>query len=499
MANVKFETTRVALSTAAATNTQDITISGFGTPSAAIFILSGGTTDDTLAAGGVLSIGWTDGTTDKAHGIHIEDNVSTTNTAYSYRNAVITVPDISGTGVDADFSFNTWITDGVRITVDSQADAAWLLTVIFIGGTDVANVYVGEHDDLGSGTSAVDITSVGFEPDLVFMGCQSSATADFEAAIASLSFGIGINDGVDTQRSITFNDYDAQSGAINTGVISNDSITGQPGYSSMSWEGAIGAYDASGFSITPEANSSFAIVSFLAIEFSNSPSLDLFDMTWPTSSGYAETTPNFEPGFGLIVSMMGPSSRNTATTTGLYGVSLAAFDTNGIYTTNLTSEDAANPSNVNSMSSDQLRILDNTGADEVIASSYAFDSQGWDFTLSTNPAASLLGFGLAVEGGTDVNVNAGTETITFTTHQADVVVGINIGAALETITFTTNPASIDLDYAIQTASLLFTTYPATIGGEPNSSLVGGATGGWYYKYRNARKKLNRRMRRNARR
>ena len=51
VADVKVEVTRVAISTAAAGNTQDITISGFGTPKAAIFIASGATTDDTIAAG----------------------------------------------------------------------------------------------------------------------------------------------------------------------------------------------------------------------------------------------------------------------------------------------------------------------------------------------------------------------------------------------------------------------------------------------------------------
>ena len=98
MADVKFEVTRFALSTAAATNTQDVTISGFGTPKAAIFIFSSGVTDDTLAADFLLGIGWTDGTRENAICGRSEDAVGNSNSGRIQRtDRVITYCNASGT------------------------------------------------------------------------------------------------------------------------------------------------------------------------------------------------------------------------------------------------------------------------------------------------------------------------------------------------------------------------------------------------------------------
>lgn len=403
MADVKLEVTRFGLATGGAT--QDITISGFGTPKAAIFIFSNAVTDDTIASDLVFGVGFTDGTRQNCNSVYHEDGVTTTDTDRISSSSKVVIHPLSSWH----YSFNSWITDGVRINVDAAAGSAVLCTCILVGGSDVSNAYVNYKDDLGTGTSAVDITDPGFEPDLVFItGIGNSSIAGTTQSI--FSFGVGHNDGVDTQRVSMINSVTGSGTSLTTAYVGNDSITGQIHSGALSWDGVIGAYDASGFSITPNSSAGLDIVFYLALKFTNNPDIDLFDLTIPTSGNYAETNPGFTPNFGLICGVQGPTARNSVSITSQLSAFISAFDDNGIYTTSGTDEDAASTMVCKSLSSDQFRVLDYQGsADAALASGYAFDSSGWDFTLSTNPGAAILGWGVAVGAGgsgTTYNVSA---------------------------------------------------------------------------------------------
>lgn len=397
MADVKFEVVRFALdSTKIATETQDVTITGFGTPSAAIFILSACEIDDTIDGNTYLGIGFTDGTNQNCTVMRSTDAQATSST----RRSSTTSRCIFYVDGSIEYSFNSWITNGVRITCDTPASTDFLCTCILIGGTDVSNAFVGAHDDLGTTATSTDITAPGFEPDLVLMTCIGANTLANNATNALLSFGIGINDGVDTQSQISFSSVHGEASATTTAFVSNDSIVSQVFNGAESWTASIGTYDASGFTLTTDAGAGADCIFYLALKFSNSPDIDLFDLTIPTSGNYAETTPNFTPSFGMIVGLQGPTTRNTVATSSQYSAFISAFDDNGIYTNSATDEDAAATTVSKNLSSDQFRILDYQGsANAALASSYAFDSQGWDFTLSTNPSAAILGFGLAIGSG----------------------------------------------------------------------------------------------------
>jgi len=411
MADVKFEVTRFTLSTASAGNTQDVTLSGFGTPKAAIFIFSNGQVDGTPATDMRAGFGFTDGTRQYAIGLYDKDTLTRTGSSRGQTDdAVIQLVGIDGSSATllTKFGFNQWITDGVRLDIDVPAIDGRIVTVIFIGGTDVSNAYVNFKDDLGIWASAVDITDPGFEPDLVFIaGIGSSDAPTIGATHAIASFGVAHNDGSDAQRGVFFSSQNAATTANNTSYISNQSAAAQAYNGSLTWRGTVGAFDSSGFSITPNSNARDDIVGYLALKFTNSPDISLFDMEWPTSGNYAETAPGFTPTFGMIMGVQGPTARNTVTTAGTYSVSVAAFDAASIETHSATSENSVSTTNANSLSSNQLRILDVAGsADLVLASSYAFDSDGWDFTLSTNPGAAVLGWGLAIGAGASTTVGA---------------------------------------------------------------------------------------------
>lgn len=408
MSNVKINVTRFALSTATAGNTQDVTISGFGTVKAAIFILNQASTDDTIANGFYYSIGYTDGTNQAARGIASQNNATSANTGRTASDAaVICAPVNAGSGNDVEFAFSTFITDGVRLSITTASSSARLCSLILIGGSDVT-AHVGGVG-LGTGTSAIDVNTVGFLPSVVFMSSISKSDTAAASSGSSISIGAGINDGSDTQRFLTVFDQDGTGTSTCAAYIGNASIVGSVTNSGLVWDAAISSYDASGFSITPSASASSSTVIYLCLKIDNSPDVYLGDMSWPTSGNYAETNPGFQPEFGFISSVMGPTARNTNTTSNIFGLSHAMFDTGAIYTNNSTVDDGETITITRSLSSDQLRILSQDGStDSVLASSYAFDSLGWDFTLTTNPATDpVLGWALAIGAGASATFHAG--------------------------------------------------------------------------------------------
>ena len=455
-----FEVTRVALTTGAATTTQNITITGFGTPKAAMFIVSAATADDTITANASLSIGFTDGTRDKCMGIYTDDGAAAMNTSRAQYNAVIVEPAADGASINHQFSFNAWVTDGVQIIVDNQAAGGYLCTVILFGD-GVSNAYVNEKDDLGTGTSAVDITDPGFEPDLLFTCCIGHPTAlDLNAAHAVYTFGCAINDGADTQRITAIATQDGVSTSSNTGYIGNTYGTGQVFNTSFSWGGTIGTFDSSGFSVTPNVSANSDIFIYLAIKFSAATNIDLFDMQIPTSGNYAETTPAFEPGFGFLSLIQGPSSRNSATGSNVWSVGFSAFDSSNVYTTSVRDEDARANANSDSQSSNKLAMVSENGGTAVDSSGYAFDSLGWDFTLTTNPGSAMLGWGLAVEGAAAPTV--AVETAPETDFAAGVYPsGGQTGSYTLTTTALTSPVirgTAEIDGSAVTLAVNFDTY-----------------------------------------
>lgn len=419
MANV--QVTRVALTTGAATTTQDITIGGFGTPTAALFICTEATFNNSVASDAFMSIGFTDGTTSKAIASNSEDNQGTTNSARTTRNAVIAKPDDIGFGIDLEFTFNSWITDGVRIEVSDQSPSAFLCTVILFKGT--SNAYVGDVG-LGNGTSPIDVTAPGFEPDLVFALNAAGGAANHSATHFSMSFGVGINDGVDTQRLISQSTNDGQANGYVTAAIRNDVISSQILSGGQQWLATIGSYDASGFSITPSADSFGDFVNYLAIKFTDNLNIDLFDATYPSSGNYVESTPGFQPDFGLLAFSTGPSARNTPSRTNAGALSLTAFDDTSIYSSCVSDEDGPTTTESHSYSDTNLKALTDMGATtQISTSSYSLDSGGWTFTRSGGGADTTLGFGLAIGAIPPVTVNLGTSNETDTAYPVIAQIG----------------------------------------------------------------------------
>jgi len=395
MADVKFEVVSFDLTTGA--GPQSVTISGFGTPSAAMFFLGSATADDTITADFHSGIGFSDGTNDAAI-CDFRVDASSADTQRGHSSARAGFSMTNAPAEEGGFSA-AMITDGVSLTMDDTFPTAYRVTCVLIGGADVANAFVGTHDDLGTGTSAVDITAPGFEPDVVFLICQSiNTTLPVFTGSTVTSYGCAINDGAATQRSIRLGSY-AGSASTNYGYVGNTGAVGRT-HNSSEWEGVVGVFDSSGFSITPSASSGSSIVSYLALSFDNAPGIDLFDMEWPTSGDYAETAPGFTPSFGLIASLAGPTARNTKkeTSNTLAAMSVVAFDDTTINALTWSDNDDEATTVAKSVHNDSLKLIEDDGSTTAVEGTLdGFDASGWDFSLTTNPSEAVLGWGFAIE------------------------------------------------------------------------------------------------------
>ena len=401
MADVKYEIVSGGLPTS---GTGDFTITDFGTPKAAILFVTKATADDTITADAALTVGFTDGTRHVSVSMSSQDAVATTNVnrAVSDSHALYILDPSAAAGLDGSLTAS-FITDGVRLTVDNAPAAAYLCSVVLIGGSDVANAYVIEHDDFGTGTSAVTVSGVGggapFTPDHIFALCQALGNAS-PGQSGNTIFSFGTSD-FTNHAGLLIGARDGQSATAADALISDTNILGRVFAGSNSWNVAASNPQSGSFDVTPTADAGTSVGYFLCLEYSNSPSISIHDTSIPTSGSVNEEDPAFEPAFMMQVNCQGPTAKNSLySTSSGNGIAPSIILYDGTTTNVLTAtiDDGAGSDPQKSTHQDSLKALDYDGSTTAYEGSIAFDSAGYNLTLTTNPAAAILGFGFAIDG-----------------------------------------------------------------------------------------------------
>ncbi len=401
MADVKIQTVRITIPTSG--TTLDATISGFGDVQAVLAFNSNATANDTLENNGIIGIGYLDRqVTPNEVSVTIlsEDAQTASDTKRRHTtNSFITSLDIAG-AFEYNCSFNSYITDGVRINLDVLPSSATLVTLVFFGGIDTTDSFASTIN-LGTGTSAIDVTAPGFEPSLVFMSTIGHGTPTAVQNNAIFSTGVCINDGADTQAFSALFDQDGQ-GTANVGTYVSDGQTAAQVFNdSVNWLATIGSFDASGFSIIPSASASSDLVFYLAIRFSNNPDISLDLLDGPTTTGdFSVTAPGFEPSFGLIF-----TSDTTAVNINQSGegIGLYAFDATNDFHVVYGSDDAVGTSNSGSLNSDSFHDLDGT-TNLHVGTFSSFDANGFTLNFTIVPSTArkwpilTIGDGVAAAG-----------------------------------------------------------------------------------------------------
>ncbi len=286
----KIAVTHVALNTS--TGNQDITISGFGTPKAAIFIATqmvyGGSTGSPIYG----SIGATDGTNQWVDAWHSSDNVSANGSNRTNRRAGTTrVIALASNTISADAHFNAWITDGVRITIDTNGAAgAYGLLVILIGGSSVT-ASAGTKT-LTTQNNSVTVTP-GFQTNALFAASHLGAFNYTNSASMITSMGFASYDGTTILQCSNLARDDTVTPSASQGEVRSGGFIA--GGSSRYAE--LANVTSTAFDITSRgADLSTWTVGYLALNFGGAAAAWAGILDSPTATGNKDFTgPSFTP------------------------------------------------------------------------------------------------------------------------------------------------------------------------------------------------------------
>jgi hypothetical protein len=289
--------------TGTATGAQSFTTSTITgvTPKAALVIgaLHETANDPGETAAMSLTIGMVDATAGMRSRAHSRDNTASTATGSRIdTNLAFQMRNVSG----SDFKSATGTTTSGGISLNFTQNTAPDTRSLFaaFAGADTSGK-VGSRA-LGTGTSAQDITTVGFEPDVVIFAMAGQNAASSNSPM-HINFGIAVNDGGVTQRSVMWNETNALADSRPFQAIRTDCAVGELSSTdgSVAYKVVASDFDASGFSLTCSASAGSDTVIYTALKFTGRQ-FKLVDVTTPTSTGsFTITGAGFTPRFALLV------------------------------------------------------------------------------------------------------------------------------------------------------------------------------------------------------
>lgn len=393
-ANVSIATMRQAANTS--TGTQDFTVSGFGTPKAAMFIVTQATSNNSITSHSQLSMGVTDGT---RHYVQVGRDSHGTASQNVDREAandeVIIMLNTSTNAVDGEANFDSWITDGVRINWGNAPGSAFLVTVILFGGSDLtARVDTITTADSGEST----YSSMGFMFDMLFALNYSLNVPSASANYAS-SFGIAVREGIGiAQHCYAWEGRNAGGSAVNNQLYYHRHVLTQLNNGTTSYSTELRGINTAGFAQISSAASGTDEWGFLALNFGDDVDCRMLGVDCPSSTGEVTYPVSGTPlAFVGCWGILSESNVEIINTTQCYGIGInVATPDDGEYCMSVASEDASATMDTQSVSSDDfLRIYDDNGGTEYIATMTSFDDSGMvvDWTSVTSGRG---GFGVMI-------------------------------------------------------------------------------------------------------
>ncbi len=468
----------VRLAANTSTGTQDFTVAGIGTPKAAkIIVLSATSTSGTSADHRIISCGVTDGTFQGGVCGTDEDNLATTNSLKAaFDDALVRVPLADGTGFDAVATFDSWITDGIRINWTNAPAAALIVHVILWAGDDIV-AKAGTAIPPSFGSPATNV-NVGFS--LHHLICLSGLSDVNETLSVDFHFQIShtINvSGVPTTFATYVTQRDGFAASEPALVQDTDLCQGVRARSiPFTYFGSTELdpttpFDSTGFNIiTGDATGTGPRFIYLALQY-GSKNFTLVEETAPTSTGVKNFTGyGFRPGFALA--MVTTSSSAWGENVGLDDsqagcVGLAHWSSLEQWCATILSEDAAATTNTNSRTKDKpiFTYLGDNSTLRNEANFNGFTSDGFDLDYTTVFASGALRFvvfALETEiiqgtgaGNFPLATGAGTGSLTFQGTAAGTF-PFTTAAGTGSLTFQgTGAGSFPLAQAAGTASLTF--------------------------------------------
>lgn len=370
------------------TGTQDLTVSGFGTPKAAFCTLTNGTANGTTVSHALISLGATDGTRQWAISGRSKDAVTTTVAGRRANTTdMVLLADQDGT-VIVRAQFSAWVTDGIRINVSVAPAAAYLLNCSLFGGSGVSNAYVSTAAGPATQDTGTDVTAPGFQPDLVLVGqAGDHVLGDSNSAQHVLSFGAVQRGGSNphTQGDLGWEDV---SGQTTTALLNRRNTDRVAHDQNASNELELQDFDSSGFTVMTRGAAGARTMGYLALKFSGITAV-VTALDSPTGTGSQSFTGlGITPQWGLLTLSALTTSDANENTGGaeVFGVSM--FTASAQYSTAITSDDGVTTSNAEAVTDSKPVFLRKDGGTYVSATFTSFGNGTMTLNYGTNGCTS---------------------------------------------------------------------------------------------------------------
>lgn len=265
---------------------QDITISGFGTPKAAMLYICKTVTEETFTADNAFCVGVTDGTKWNCVRCYDVDNQATTVSRRAFfTDRLLSLRDAGTTYAEA--TFNSWITNGIKINWGTSPVAGYKIIAIFWGGSDVKAHVNNKEFNVGG-----EVVNCGFKPDMI-LGLFGSEAPGTSGSNLEVSVGLAMRV-QNINKCFYYRSADGAATSAITGYISSSRFLQGGGDGSLDIYATVGSYTSSGFTVTGSSDSGQGI-GILALSFGPFKAWgDLLSV--PTSTGiWTVTSLGFKP------------------------------------------------------------------------------------------------------------------------------------------------------------------------------------------------------------
>ena len=336
------------------TGTQDFTTTDFGggTPKGVILIGTYADADGVVHDDAGMVFGAADGTRERMITGNAEDGQASTDTARDQDSLIFQLSNPGGTAVNGAATFDSFITNGVRIDWSDVPTDQILITAILFGGSDFE--CRADHHRVGADDVLTDNTDPGFEPDAIIF-FQIDNTWSAGSATGRFNIGMAVNDGLPTQISQEWH-------SSNNAGTSAVNMTLKKGFVSNLRDSndviEVVEFDANGFStITRQGSPTNVDIGYFAMRFGGREvRLNGFDS--PVATGnFSLDKIGSKPQFVMLLLSMMPEYNRTINTgdAGAFGIS--TFTKDAEFCNAFADEDAADTSNCQSVSDDQAITL----------------------------------------------------------------------------------------------------------------------------------------------
>lgn len=369
------------------------------TPKAVEFVICKAVTDGAARDNLIGAIGYADGTSEFVSQVKSRHGLGVSITSRSFDNTKCITIAGDSTGTAANASFVSFIADGVRLnfTTVSASENSYFVIAKFFAGTDLS--VTAFSATMSTQDTEVDVTGIGFEPDLVIMSAAGPGDGRISYGAAHSA---GDSPPTITQKALLWRSPNSQPNGNPISYLASNRCGGalaDPG-GGLDFGVEAANFDADGFSLfARDDDSNSDVLAGLALKFGGAESW-VGSLDSPTALGdWTKTAPSFKPQIvtiGMTAAQAEDADENDADA-GPFGI--AAFDLEGNEFSAAWAEESG-PSIMNnqSLSDDRaVNFTDDTGSQAFAASFSSMDANGWTLDFTDADPTTRKWFGWAVQ------------------------------------------------------------------------------------------------------